>query len=624
MLQEIGDKMNLAEVVLPAERFKPFPTASDREDWSRLPDEVRDRWIRQAERVIDFPWPALPATVYLDYVRDGNRTRYQDIYFERRNALSALVVGECLEGAGRFLDGIINGIWCICEESTWVVPAHLKLSTQAHGGLPDVDDQAIDLFAAETGALLTWAHYLLLPQLDGVSGNISLRIRREVKRRILDPFLEREFHWMGFEPKRQVNNWNPWIHSNCLTAMLVLERDPARREKALRKAMAGIDRFIAIHHSDGGCDEGPGYWSHAGGSLFDCLELLYIASEGKIDIYGEPLIQEIGRYIYRAHIAGGYFVNFADGDAKLSVAADLLYRFGRRIGDEKLANLGAAAYRPEKVSNRPSLFRAIPAMFNEAHLVGSRVSAPLVRDVWLDGIEFMTAREREGSAQGLFLAAKGGHNSESHNHNDVGQFMVYFNGRPFLIDVGTEEYTAKTFGPDRYSIWTMQSAYHNLPTVNGVQQLNGREHRATEVDYRQDEGYARLALNLAAAYPAEAGIVAWRRECRLERDSVSPATVKIIDRFQLERPSSDIQLSFITTCEPRLIEPGAILLKNERGETLRMEYESELLGAAVERIALTDERVKKVWGEQLYRILLTARSAVSQAIWTTTIVAIES
>jgi hypothetical protein len=500
----------------------------------------------------------------------------------------------------------------------------LKLSTQAQGGLPDVDDQAIDLFAAETGALLTWAHYLLQPQLDGVSDNISLRIRREVKRRILDPFLEREFHWMGFETNRRVNNWNPWIHSNCLTAILVLERDSARREKSLRKAMAGIDRFIAIHHSDGGCDEGPGYWSHAGGSLFDCLELLYIASEGKIDLYGEPLIRDIGRYIYRAHIAGDYFVNFADGDARLSVAADLLYRFGRRIGDEKLANLGAAAYRPEKGLGRISLFRVIPAMFNEAHLIESRVSAPLVRDVWLDGIEFMTAREREGSAQGMFLAVKGGHNSESHNHNDVGQFMVYFNGRPFLIDVGTEEYTAKTFGPERYSIWTMQSAYHNLPTVNGVQQHNGHEHRATEVDYRLDEGFARLTLNLAAAYPAEAGIVAWRRECRLERGASAGAAVKIVDRFQLEQPSSDIQLSLMVTCEPRIVVPGEILLTNDRGETLRMEYDSNLLSAAAERIVLEDKRLKKVWGEQLYRILLTARSAVSQAVWTTTIVAVES
>ena len=102
--------------------------------------------------------------------------------------------------------------------------------------------------------------------------------------------------------------------------------------------------------------------------------------------------------------------------------------------------------------------------------------------MWLPGIQIMAARVREGSADGLYLAAQGGHNAESHNHNDVGNFIVYANGEPAIIDVGVETYTAKTFSPQRYDIWTMQSAYHNLPTVNGVMQGAGREFEARNVD----------------------------------------------------------------------------------------------------------------------------------------------
>ncbi len=91
-------------------------------------------------------------------------------------------------------------------------------------------------------------------------------------------------------------------------------------------------------------------------------------------------------------------------------------------------------------------------------------------------------RSSEGSAEGLYLAAQGGHNAESHNHNDVGNFIVYADGEPAIIDVGVETYTAKTFSAQRYEIWTMQSAYHNLPTVNGVMQGAGRQFEARDVD----------------------------------------------------------------------------------------------------------------------------------------------
>ena len=36
-------------------------------------------------------------------------------------------------------------------------------------------------------------------------------------------------------------------------------------------------------------------------------------------------------------------------------------------------------------------------------------------------------------------------------------------------------YTKQTFGKDRYTIWTMQSNYHNLPMINGVPQKFGQE-----------------------------------------------------------------------------------------------------------------------------------------------------
>jgi hypothetical protein len=75
------------------------------------------------------------------------------------------------------------------------------------------------------------------------------------------------------------------------------------------------------------------------------------------------------------------------------------------------------------------------------------------------------------------MAAKAGHNAESHNQNDVGSFIVALDGRPLIIDVGVGVYTRQTFGPGRYEIWTMRSSWHNVSEVDQVLQAAGAGQR---------------------------------------------------------------------------------------------------------------------------------------------------
>jgi hypothetical protein len=139
----------------------------------------------------------LPASLFLQFARNGNRSNYQDVRTARRNTLQNLIIAECLENKGRFLDDIANGIWTTCEETYWGVPAHLYMQEKGPG-LPDIHDVTVDLFAAETLSLLTWATYLLGDTLDTVSDLIRPRILDEAQRRIITPCLERDdFWWMG-------------------------------------------------------------------------------------------------------------------------------------------------------------------------------------------------------------------------------------------------------------------------------------------------------------------------------------------------------------------------------------------------------------------------------------------
>jgi len=343
------------ETLRPFGDWVPFPTAADRAAWDTLPQEERARLIATAEARLGQAWPELSATLFLDFARNGDRGRYEERHFARRCALADLVLGECAEGTGRFLDDITNGIWAICEESFWGVPAHSYsprfTPTVTDGrypsvGLPDTAHPVIDLFAAETGALLAWTSYLLGTQLGAASPPLTDRIEREVRARILDPFrLSDEWWWLGAYPDRKVNNWTPWILSNILPLTLIFEREPERRAALVSRAIAGLDLFLVTYHADGGCDEGTSYWGRAGASLFECLETLMTASGGALVAFDLPLIREIGRFIERMHIGGAWYVNFADGAARIAPDDHLIYRYGRRIGDLHLAAHGAAALR---------------------------------------------------------------------------------------------------------------------------------------------------------------------------------------------------------------------------------------------------------------------------------------
>lgn len=103
--------------LLPRELWKPFPTVQDRDGWRAIPEAQRVEWLVLAEAQLGYACPELKATLFMEFRRNGNRSRYEAVHFARRNALMAPVLGECLEAKGRFVDDIVNGVWALCEES---------------------------------------------------------------------------------------------------------------------------------------------------------------------------------------------------------------------------------------------------------------------------------------------------------------------------------------------------------------------------------------------------------------------------------------------------------------------------------------------------------------------------
>ena len=601
------NEAQLAAMLVPRERWHPYPTIAEREPWNVVPASVRDSFVKAAERELGEPWGSIPATVTLRYVRDGDRAQYDGMNTRRRTRLATLVIGEVLENRGRFLDEIANGIWALSEQTFWGSTAHLGAQKRG-SGLPDVTEPVVELFSAEAAALLAWTDYLLGARLDSVSPLLRERIRVEVDRRVLTPALERDdFWWLGFGARKDVNNWNPWIASNWLASALILERDPRRRARTVHRIMRSLDVFLNGYPDDGGCDEGPSYWDRAGASLFDNLELLRGATNGGVDVYAHPLVQNMGRYIYRAYIREPYYVNMGDAPAKVRPDPELVYTYGTRIGDPVMQEFGAflAHRRGEYRAGSSTLGRILPALLSTAEAAAATPKEPLLGDVWLPDLEFMAARSSPGSADGLYLSAFGGHNAQSHNHNDVGSFVVYADGRPVLVDVGVETYTAKTFGPRRYEIWTMQSAFHNLPTINGVMQKDGAAFRARDVRYAPAPARASVAMDIAAAYPAEAAVSRYDRTVTLDRAS---RVVTLGERYELREWKAPLRLNLMTPLRPDVSTPGEVRLRaDSAGASFVVRYDAARFDATTEEIPIADARLLPTWGPRLARVVLVAK-----------------
>ncbi|MBI1343325.1 MAG: heparinase [Terrimonas sp.] len=600
-------KEKINAIILPSDQWHPYPKAGDRKAWQDLSPDLRSRYIAQAEKNIDFDWPALKATDFMEYSINGNRSHYQAHSFQRTDVLYYLVMAECIEHKGRFMDAIVNGIWAICEESFWGVPAHLYLQNKGHTFLPLVNDPVCDLFAAEKAACLAWTYYLLGHEIDKVTPIIGQRIYDEVNRRIFLSTMEHDdWRWTGLKANmdRRVNNWDPWISSNWLACILILEKDPQKRSTYLNRLFQVLDQFINTQPEDGSCEEGPGYWTRAGASLFECLEMLNSASDGKVDLAKIPLIRNTGSYIYKVDIGHHYFFNYADADPQYDgLPANLIYRYGIAAGDPQLAQYGTWLMKEQDPRNhiiQNSFLRGLPELFKTPDYQKAVVSEPLPRDSWFPSNQLICARSQEGSVSGLFLAVKGNNNLESHNHNDVGNFIIYTDGYPAIIDVGKREYTGPGDSNPLREIYK-NSAYHNLPLINGIEQGKGGQYRATDVTYKEDDAKALIAMNIAEAYPASAGVVSWKRTLELQRGR----KIQLTESFELTAAAHKIDLMLMTNRNAEILKPGQMILRDpmNKSSDLKIFYDPKQLKPEIEMLVCDDAALQKNWGHHINRLV---------------------
>lgn len=575
-------------LLLPYDRFKLF---NDIKDPKMIPEKA-DKILKNAEQLLEKDIPLLPASLYREFAVNGNRSNYETLFFLRRDMAATFAVAEAYENKGRFTEKLMDVVWAIMEESTWLLPAHLYCSPHYQDSSlgPVFGDNSLHglaLFAATTCGTLATVYLLCKDKLDAIDPIISKKIEYSLNERGIKNFLQTEF-WWGGSLGSKTNNWCPWILSNVLLTASVIEKDTYVREKVVTKAMYYLDNFLSCYEPDGGCDEGPAYWGAAGASLFDCLELIEDMSGGKISIYDSELVKNIGDYIYKVNISGNRYVNFADCAPKTSPNAGMLKRFGTKTNSTFLVSFGKKqAKYGDHCFTASHMYRSLKWL-NTPYVTEEPCPMPLYSV--LPDLGVITAREHEDSEKGMFLAAKAGNNGEMHNHNDCGNFMVYYNGNPVIIDTGVGRYTKQTFSPDRYKLWFMQSGYHNLPSFDGIDQNNGAAFTSSEKIFNENE--RSISCELKYAYPSSACIESYKRHSALKDGEVT-----VTECISLSE-KKQITFHLMLASKPEILSDGKISLPEGRILT----YDTALT-AEVEEFDPVGMDTVSAWGTPvLYRL----------------------
>lgn len=572
MFQECGaaetiDPKRIAEIAKMLQ-VKPKGFGSpitDRSSWDTLAKSPEyQATLKSAEKLLETPMPETTDELYLDFSRTGNRRNYEKVAVQRRSRMVTLVLAECAENKGRFLPEITRTINALCGEKTWVYPAHDKNMDNFYERSVD-----IDLCSSNLGWDLSMTSYLLEDKLDQSTRTL---IRQKLEHFIFTPFRDAVkgkrplFHWMTC-----TNNWNSVCLAQVTGAALALL--DSREERALFIAASEFYSayFLKGFTSDGYCSEGLAYWNYGFGRYVMLAEVIWQATNGRIDLMADEKAQTAALFGAKSEIINGIHPAFADCHVYAKPSSNIMWYVTKRL------RLGLKKWEDQSpVSAKGQIFEAMLYSFpNSATLakpIPSKNTDSGIR-TWFDQGGILICRpdpdKAEAGQSSFAVALKGGNNVEHHNHNDVGSYIVVLGKEILLADPGLEIYTQRTFSSRRYESNVLNSYGHPVPVVAGKLQRKGGEARAENIKTDFTESRDTCSMEITSCYdvPELKKLV---RTFVYSREGKGSLTVT--DETEFSSPQT-FETAFITFSSWKNIDAKTLLVYGEEG-SVKIEIET--------------------------------------------------
>ncbi len=587
MIEELGYQQ-IEEILKSTAVQDPIPTYSDEARWQGIMGNPMlalsfEDYKNRLDKKRDEPPALVPASLFLRFRRTGDRSPHDGIIGGRRTQLMAFVIGECMERQGRYMDAIMDYAWAICEESSWVIPAH------SHTSLPEYTDVSwVDLFSAETGRVLAEVIYMIGDRLDELDPMIKQRILYEIDRRCWQPYMEYNDWWWQFATtRRYVNNWTAVCNCGIVGAAILAMEDTTTLAKMIEKCLRSMNEFLRCFDPDGGCDEGAGYWGYGVSNHVWLSYLLEMRTEGKISLLDNPEMRKIALFPQSVTLSGQDVANFSDCAPRVGFVPSLMFYLGKRLDMPQINSF--AQYQYDLSSHNLGRYgvRDLAWMPKEPCPDKWKREA----HVYFSGQQWMISRADADDENSLILAAKGGHNNESHNQNDVGNFIVHCGDESLIIDLGSASYVKDNFSSRRYTILPNASLTHNVPLINDCQQPAGAQYTAQVVEHSSSENEDVLELELKGAYPDEAKLESLRRRMSLHR-SADGGWIEIDDTIRLAEKTGACRCPLHTWGEITQESEGKLRIVGEKA-AITIQYQPEEATPIIEQVDLKDKKFSK-------------------------------
>ncbi|MGO4494770.1 heparinase II/III family protein [Paenibacillus sp. 2RAB27] len=514
------------------------------------------------------PIAALPFREWDLFRSKGTRIEFEALYFDRRRRLAALVVAALKDGVEPYLPALEDTIWAICDEYTWCLPAHLMNHDAAVEG---EEYKHIDLFASETAHALSETCHMFQAKLNGL---VVRRVQREIMERVLEPYvsLKRAYWWETCDI-----NWSAVCAGNIGMTAIYLIQDSKILMPVIARVLASMDCFLEGFSEEGACLEGLGYWYYGFGYYVYFSELLKQRTGGKVDILQwSAKARRVAQFPQSCFLQGNHIANFSDCSRNNGIQIGIFSRLCEQFDEIRIPTLDNQPATIDHCGRFASAVRNV-VWLNE-DLLREREEMPLQTD-FLPEAQWMVSRAKVGSKLVSF-AAKGGHNDEPHNHNDIGHFIWIVDGVRWFEDLGAGLYTKQYFGEERYAILCNSSAGHSVPIINGRHQEAGIQHRAQVLAAECTDASDKFKLELSHAY-AVPTLENFERSFEFDKRQ---GKLTILDSFDFRESGASVTERFVTQHKPVIVQEGEIRLELGLGQQQLMRFDAKQLKASIQSV----------------------------------------
>ena len=468
---------------------------------------------------------ALTYTSFKKFYVTGSRKEYEYEYFLHRRRLNDFAILNIIYDDEKYRLCLQDIIWSILDEFTWALPAHIPQNTDIENCITH-----IDLFASETAFALAEISHILSDKLDKT---IVERIKYEVYRRVLKPYLSgRKNSWDCLE-----NNWSAVCAGSVGSAFLYFGTDE-EIQTVLPRIKETLEYYLNGFGDDGACVEGINYWAYGFGYFTYFAQLLYQYSDGKDNLLDNKKVENISVFPQKLWFKNNNTVTFSDCGDKFTQRSGLIHFLKQKYS--QIAVHG----------DNCSLEFDGDDCYRFAHLIRDfawRKNNINVQTESENGFDyFKNAGWYIKRTSNYEFAAKAGDNKESHNHNDIGVFLLNVGGDKIVTDPGRGEYTSDYFSSKRYKYFPPSALAHSVPVVNGIVQQEGEEYRGNIVKATENE----LIIDCKDAYN-DCSLKELTRKFEFYDDKIV-----LNDDFTFDTDKNDVTEHFVFDVKPTECENG--------------------------------------------------------------------